>query len=101
MLHPDDMLAIEVLLEGDMDHAVGGRGAVPMFLARRDPDRVASPDLSDRASPGLSETRSGQDDERLAKRMGVPRRSGARLEGDAVAPDPGWRGSIHDRVLPD
>src|SRR3569832_767122 len=50
VLHPCDVLAIERFMDRDMDHA-GGRGcAMPMLLARRDPDHVAGLDLTDRAS---------------------------------------------------
>ena len=38
-------------LDGDMCHGGGGRGAVPVLLAGREPDHVARADFLDRAAP--------------------------------------------------
>src|SRR5205823_1899446 len=53
VLHPLDMLAVERLLHRDMHHAGIRTGAVPMFLARRNPHGVARLDLADRSALGL------------------------------------------------
>src|SRR5205085_7219000 len=45
LFHPVHDLAIEVLLNGDVRDGGGCRGAVPMFLTRRDPDHVTGPNL--------------------------------------------------------
>src|ERR1044072_4933615 len=50
VFHPLDMLAVERLLHRDMHHAGVRAGAVPVFLARRDPHRGAGLDLADRSA---------------------------------------------------
>src|SRR3954468_20482789 len=83
VFHPLDHLAVERLLDGDVRHGRGRRGAVPVLLARREPDHVARPDLLDWASPALRQAAASGHNQCLAERMGVPRRSGAGLERDA------------------
>ena len=57
--------------------AVVGAGAVPVLLARREPDHVAGPDLLDRPAPAAAtQPQPGRDDQRLAERVGVPGASG-------------------------
>jgi hypothetical protein len=46
LFQPVDGLAVELFLNGDVGHGRGGRGAMPVLLARRDPDHVARPDLA-------------------------------------------------------
>src|SRR5262245_42324360 len=87
VLEPDDMLAVERFLEGNVNHLAVRSGAVPVLLVRREPHRVARPDLADRAAPGLHQPGSGNDRQGLAERMGVPSGPGARLEGHARGPD--------------
>ena len=53
LLHPFDRLAVERLLDGDMGHGGGRRGAVPVLLARREDDDVAGANLLDRAALAL------------------------------------------------
>src|SRR5256886_12008685 len=77
LFHPVHDLAIEVLLNGEVRDGGGCRGAVPMFLTRRDPDHVTGPNLLDRPSPALSEARAGGHDQSLAQRVGVPGRPAA------------------------
>src|SRR5262249_24319824 len=83
--HPVHRLAVELFLDGDVRHGRGRRGAVPVLLARREPDHVARPDLLDRAAPALGQAAAGRHDQGLAQRVGVPRRPGAGLERDAGA----------------
>lgn len=51
-----------------------------MTFASRDRDDVAGTDLFNRAAFGLNASDALGDDQRLAKRMGVPSGSGAGLE---------------------
>ena len=95
------MGAIERLLEGDMAHRAVGGGAVPVALARRDPDRVAGLDLDDLLALGLVAPDAGDHIERLAERMRVPVRAPSRKEGDTQRTDPGGIGRGDDRVLVD
>ena len=53
VLHPVDRLAVEGLLDGDMGHGGRWRGAVPVLLARREPDDVAWTDFLDRPAVSL------------------------------------------------
>jgi hypothetical protein len=70
-----------------------------MFFMRRNPHRIAGADFPDRATLGLHPSDAMNDKKRLSERMGVPRRTRARLECDACGIDPrrGWR-SV-DRIL--
>ena len=61
------------------------RSAVPVLLAGREPDDVAGADLLDRPALALRPADTRGHDQRLAERMGVPRRARARLEGDLRA----------------
>src|SRR6266581_5356170 len=40
LFHPVGGLAVEAFLNGDVRHGRGCRGAMPMFLTRREPDHV-------------------------------------------------------------
>src|SRR5262249_61439459 len=91
VLEPLHVLAVERLLQRDMDHPGARPGAVPMLLARWNPDRVAGADFVDRSAPGLHAPRSGDDVQRLAERMGVPGGARARLEAHARPADARWR----------
>ena len=96
-------LAVELFLDGDVGHGRGRRGAVPVLLARREPDDIAGPDLLDRAALALDPAAAGRDDQRLAERMRVPGGAGAGLEGDARRPTragSGGRNSGSIRTVP-
>ena len=80
LFKPHDVLTVEVLLKGDMDHRSGWSRAVPVLLAWIDPDGVAGTNLSDRPPPTLKATRAGNDVQRLTERVGVPCRSCAGLK---------------------
>src|SRR3954471_4090473 len=54
LLHPINGLAVELLLNGDVAHGRGRRGAVPMLLTRCEPHHVARPDLLNRAALTLN-----------------------------------------------
>src|SRR5271166_2032141 len=66
-----------------MRHRCGGRGAMPVLLARLEIDNIARPDLLDRAAFPLNPSASGGDDQCLSKRVRMPRRTSAWLECDA------------------
>src|SRR5215831_16501870 len=100
VLHPRHVSAVERLLHGDVHHGAGRARAMPVLLAGRNPHRVAGTDFADRTAPGLHAAKSRHDVEGLAKRMGVPRRAGARLEADAPGPNARRRRRLDDRVLP-
>ena len=78
--------------------AVVGGGAVPVLLARREPDHVARPDLLDRAAPRAAPAAAGRHDQGLAQRVGVPCGAGAGLEGDAGAGGARRIGRLEQRV---
>ncbi len=78
LFHPVNHFAVERFLNGDVGHGRGWRGAVPMFLARREPDHVTGPNLFDRAAPTLRSLAASRDDQGLAQADGCARRSGHR-----------------------
>jgi hypothetical protein len=79
---PVDDFGVELFLGGDVGHGGGGRGTVPMLLARGEPDDVAGPDFLDRSALALRPAATGEDDQGLAQRMRVPRGPGAGFEGN-------------------
>src|SRR5438445_6024187 len=85
LFHPVGGLAVELLLNRDVRHGRGCRGAVPMFLTRGEPDHVTRPNFLDRATPALCQAAAGCHDESLAERVGVPCCPSAALEGDTGA----------------
>ena len=82
---PIDGLAVELLLDGDVRHGRGRRGAMPMLLARREPDHVAGTDFLDRAALALDPAAAGRDDQGLAQRVRVPGGPAPGLERDLAA----------------
>src|SRR5437879_1642532 len=82
LFHPLNRFALELFLNGDMGHRRGWSGAVPMLLARGNPDDVTRPNLLDRASPALCAATASRHDQSLPQRVGVPCRPSAGLEGD-------------------
>src|ERR1700747_831114 len=62
VLHPGDVLAVERLLGGDMNHARRRRGAVPVLFVWRNPDNVARFDLAHFPTPALYPARAGDDE---------------------------------------
>src|SRR5215204_6977682 len=85
LLHSVDGLAVEYLLNSDVRHRRGRRGAVPVFLIGLEPDHVSRVDFLDRAALALYQAAACRDDKDLAKWMGVPCRASAGLEGHRVA----------------
>lgn len=101
MFEPVDGLAVQHLLDRDMGHGGGRRGAVPVLFIGREPDHVAGPDLLHRSALALDQAAAGGHHQRLAKGMGVPGGAGAGLERDARACDPRRGGRGEQRVDPD
>lgn len=89
-LQPIHGFAIKLFLDGNVGERGSRRRAMPMLLARGEPDNVAWPDFFDRTFPALHPTETGGDDQRLAERVGVPGGSSPRLEGDDGARNSGW-----------
>ena len=85
LFQPVDYLAVLLFLNGDVRHARGRRGSMPVFLAGREPDHITRPNFLDRAAPALCQTAASGDDKSLAERVRVPCRSRARLERYAGA----------------
>jgi len=82
LFHPVNHFAVELFLNGDVRHGRGWRGAVPVFLARREPNHVTGPDFFNRPAPALHTPAAGGHDQGLPQRMGVPGGPGAGLERD-------------------
>src|SRR5215471_12274763 len=72
LFHPVNRFAVELFLNGDMGHRRGWSGAVPMLLARRNPDDVTGPNFLDRASPALCPATTSRHKQSLPQRMSVP-----------------------------
>src|SRR4051812_12772425 len=77
LLHPLHRLPLQLLLNGNMRHRRRGGRAVPVLLARREPDHVAGPDFLARPALALRPAAARRHDQRLAQRVRVPRRPGA------------------------
>ena len=54
LFHPHGAFTIEIFLNGDMRHARGCRGSMPVFLTRRDPDNITLPDFLYLTAPLLN-----------------------------------------------
>jgi hypothetical protein len=98
---PVDDFAAELFLNGDVGHSGGGRGAVPMLFAGREPDDVTGADFFNGSGLALGPAAASGDDERLTERMRVPRSSRAGFEGYAGALDPSRIGRLKERVNAD
>jgi len=68
-LHPVDGPAVPLLLNGDVRHARGRRGSMPVLLTRRDPDDVTRPDHLDSTAPLLNPAGASRHDQGLAQRV--------------------------------
>src|ERR1700683_698631 len=100
LFHPVDNLTVLLFLNGDVRHGRGGRGPMPVLLARREPDHVTRPDLLDGSAPTLGPAAASRDDESLTERMGMPRSPRTRLEGDAGALHKCRIGRLKKRIDP-
>jgi hypothetical protein len=82
LFHPLDHLTVEILLNGDMRHGGGWRRAMPMLLARREPDHIAGMNLFNQTDLALHPPATGCDHQGLTQRVSVPCCSSAGLERD-------------------
>lgn len=98
LLHPLDDLAFEGFRDGDVCHGRGGRGAVPVFFARCEPNDIARAEVLDRTPFPLRTTGPRHDKKCLPERVGVPGCARARLEGDRSATNAGRSRSGERRV---
>jgi Tripartite tricarboxylate transporter family receptor len=87
MLHPGDRRAVQLFLDRDVTHGGGGGRAMPVPLARPEPDHVAGANLLQRPALALRPATTCGDDQRLAERMRVPGGARAGLKGDEGAGD--------------
>src|SRR5579863_780412 len=87
LLHPIDILAVELFLNRDMAHGRGHARAVPVLFAWRKPHDIAGTNFLDWAALALRPAATGRDDQRLAERVRMPGGASARLEGDQSAGD--------------
>jgi hypothetical protein len=90
VFQPIDHLAVKRFRNRNVRHRCGRRRAVPVLLARREPDDVAGPDLLDRAALMLREPAAGCHNQCLPQGMRVPGGARAGLECDAGAADARW-----------
>src|SRR4029453_1718345 len=72
VLHPVHVLAVDLLLHGDMRHAVRESSTVPVLHPRGSPDHVPGPDLLLLAAPRLDPPDAGGDNQMLASQVAVP-----------------------------
>src|SRR5688572_1286402 len=72
LLHPDDVLAVERFLDGDVSHRAVRRRPVPVLMPRGAPQYVANPELELRSAIDLRPADAFGDDQRLPERMPVP-----------------------------
>src|SRR5262245_3807897 len=101
LFHPVDILAVKKFRNSDMRHRSGGSRAMPVLLAWWKPNDVARTDLFDWPAFGLRPTKARRDNQGLAERMGVPRGTGARLEGDVTAAHTWWVANLEHWVYAD
>src|SRR5439155_3520517 len=96
--HPVHNLAVERLLNGDVCHGCCWRSAMPMFQSWGKPDDIAGTNLLDRTALALHPTETACNNERLTKRMRVPRCASSRLERDTRTGGACWRICLKQRI---
>jgi hypothetical protein len=69
VLQPFNTLAFKHFLNGDESHGGGGRGTLPVFFARWDPDHITGTDLIDGPVFPLHQTVAGCDDQGLSSEI--------------------------------
>src|SRR5437870_148328 len=95
LFHPVDGLAVEPLLNGDMRH---GRGAVPMFLPRLEPDHVPRPNVLDRTPQRWTRPRPSVTIRVWRSLVAVPGGASAGLERDTSIDRAGRSGCLEQGV---
>lgn len=100
VFQPVDDLSILLLLDGDMRHGFIRHHAVPVLLARREPDYVPGRICS--ISPfALHEATAARHDQDVAQRVSVPRGASTGFERDAGHSRPGLLVRVEERIEPD
>ena len=94
LFHPAGGFAVQGFRSGDMAHAHGRAGAVPVFCPWRDPYNIPRADLVNRAIPLLNPADSCDDNQGLAQWMRMPSSTRTRLKRDDSATDPSWSGGL-------
>src|SRR5205085_8042808 len=100
VLEPGHMIAVEVLLHGNMHHVGVRPRAVPVLFLRCNPDRIARANLAHRTAPQLDTPEAREDMQGLTERVGVPCGSRTRLKAHPRGSDAGRCRCLDDRVLP-
>ena len=101
LFHPVDVLAVNRFLDRDVNDRRGWRRTVPMLEAGRKPHHVSGADLLNSSTFTLHPAETGGDDQGLSERVGVPRRPGTGLEGNAAGSHASWFGRLEERIDPD
>src|SRR5438132_629634 len=83
LFHPVNRLAVQRLLNSDMNHRGRWRRAMPMLLVGFKPNDIAGSDFFNLPAPTLNPPKAGRDDQRLTEWMRMPGGAGARFERDA------------------
>ena len=72
VFQPIDNLAVKRFGDRDVRHCRGRSCTMPVFLARREPDNVARPDLLNRPALAPRKAAACRHDQRLTERMSAP-----------------------------
>src|SRR4029453_15453024 len=101
LLHPVDVLAVELFRDGDVRHRRRRCRPVPVLFPRRTEDHVTGEDFLDGPAPAWPPPPAGRHDQRLAERVRVPCRVRSRFERDAGASDALWVRRVEEWIDPD
>ena len=83
--HPFHDFPVQMFLNGDVGHRRPRSSAVPMLFSRGAPDHVTGSYFQFWTAFALHPAAAGRNDQSLTERMGMPCRSGTRLERDVRA----------------
>jgi hypothetical protein len=98
LFQPVHNFSVQLLLKREVRHASGGRRAMPVLDASRNPNDVSLANHLNRATPLLNPADPICDDQDLAKRMGVPCRPRSGLERYLATGRPGWFLRVEERL---
>src|SRR5438105_13942310 len=79
LFHPIDDFAIQLFLDRDVHHRRCWRGAVPVFLAGREPVDITGTNLFDGPAPSLRAAAASGADDSLPEGTRMPLAAGAML----------------------
>jgi len=97
LFHPVGGLAVEIFLNGNVCHGCGWRGAMPMFLNRRDQDHITRSNFLNRVAPALHPAAASRHDQGLSQRMSVP---AVRAPGSNVTLNCNWQAGRASPSIP-